>query len=401
MTDTIEDIDRMAKQSLAEDTAKAAISKGRGLLVMGKSAESAFFASIVMSWRLRPTWGIDTMGVDGRHLFYNPDFVANLPPDELKGVLVHEAMHDAMGHHLRRGSRDHQLFNISCDLAVNPIVLQANYKLPSKRLMPGEGQFKDLPVGLSAEEYYAKMPPSIKSKCGPGNDPGGTGQTLDGQGDKSQADQHLAQEEHKMKVAQAHAHAKNQNRGTMPGWMEGMVTDTLEPKVDWRAVLRRFLTQKAKSDYAWTPPNRRFISQGFYLPSASTETIGHIVVSVDCSGSCWDKDVLSRFAGEINGILGAYQVTLSVLYNDTRVVESFEWEPGKGLLKLEPKGGGGTDHNCVTEWIAEKKITPACLVCLSDCYTSYPPAPEYPTLWAVVGNPNPDPPFGEVILVDV
>ena len=47
----------------------------------------------------------DTMATDGQVIKYNPDFVLGLPMEEIKGVLIHEALHVVWGHHLRRGDR--------------------------------------------------------------------------------------------------------------------------------------------------------------------------------------------------------------------------------------------------------------------------------------------------------
>jgi predicted metal-dependent peptidase len=250
------------------------------------------------------------------------------------------------------------------------------------------------------EGYYPLLPPSKKDgNGGDGDDPGRCGGIVP-PGDGSEADRRLAEAEGKMRVASARELAR-QAKGTAPGWLDGLVSNILEPKVNWKQILRRFLTERAKSDYSWAPPNRRFLSQGYYLPGCTSDAVGHIVIAVDASGSCWDQSILNRFAGEVNGILASYEVKLTVLYHDTRVVDSFEWAPGKGALKLEPKGGGGTSHHCVTEWLKDKHIEPACLVCLTDCYTDYPSSPHYPVLWCVVNNANPSPPFGTVLQVEL
>lgn len=400
MTTPMEQIELDAKMMQDEEKALPAISRARARLVLGNTPEMAFFASICMGWRLQVAWWMPTMAVDGTHLFYNPSFVNTLTDDELRAVIVHEALHDALGHHCRMAGLDRQDANIAADLAINHIVTEAGFKLPKGAVHAGEGPFVKMPKGKSLEEYYALLPKRKKSKGdGDGDDPGRCGGILP-PGDGSDADRRLTEQECKMRVAQARDLAKQQ-KGNTPGWLDGLVHDVLEPKVNWRHVLRRFLTERAKSDYSWTPPNRRFLSQGHYLPGCMSESVGHIVISVDASGSCWSKEVLSRFAGEVNGILASYSVTLTVMYNDTRVVDSFEWAPGRGPLTLEPKGGGGTCHKCVFEWIRDKNILPACLVCLTDMCTSFPvSAPEYPVLWCSVSKGVPAP-WGHLVEVDL
>jgi hypothetical protein len=68
---------------------------------------------------------------------------------------------------------------------------------------------------------------------------------------------------------------------------------------------------------------------------------------------------------------------------------------------LEPKGGGGTDHHPVFEWIAAQGVDPACLVCLTDLESSFPQGPPaYPVLWATVGAGTANAPFGAQVEIE-
>jgi hypothetical protein len=44
-----------------------------------------------------------------------------------------------------------------------------------------------------------------------------------------------------------------------------MVGQVLHPHVDWKVVLREFVSRFAKSVYSWSHPNRRFIADGLYF----------------------------------------------------------------------------------------------------------------------------------------
>ena len=168
-----------------------------------------------------------------------------------------------------------------------------------------------------------------------------------------------------------------------------------EAKLDWREVLRRYLSAAARSDYAWTPPNRRYIAQGLYLPSLKSETLGPIVVAVDTSGSI-DDGTLAAFSAEIAGILeDAAPECVHVIYCDHAVAGSQLFEPGDPVA-LKALGGGGTAFKPVFDWIAEHDIQPACAVYLTDLHGSaFGPAPDYPVLWVSTGRD--EAPFGEVL----
>ncbi len=70
------------------------------------------------------------------------------------------------------------------------------------------------------------------------------------------------------------------------------------------------------SDYRWTPPNRRYIASGLYLPSVERRGLGEIVIAVDTSGSIGKRE-LEQFAGEISAISEeAKPEALHVVYCD-------------------------------------------------------------------------------------
>ena len=157
----------------------------------------------------------------------------------------------------------------------------------------------------------------------------------------------------------------------------------------------------ARNDYSGTPPNRRYISQGFYLPSLRSLELPAVVVAVDTSGSVTEED-LAQFAAEISGILEAYETEITVIYCDSGINGEPEVFTREDLpLKLQARGGGGTDFRPPFKFVAEHDLTPACLIYLTDLECSrFPSDPGYPVLWARIGKYGDNPPFGEVIEID-
>ena len=144
-------LEQAAGRQAAEQAARQAVAAARVKLIHGRDAKSAFFATLVLRLAAEPAWDLDTVATDGRVLRYFPPFVAGLSPDELAGVLAHEAMHCALAHPARRGDRDLAKWNVACDLAVNPLLVGAGVVLPAGRLMPGEGPYVGLAAGKAAE----------------------------------------------------------------------------------------------------------------------------------------------------------------------------------------------------------------------------------------------------------
>jgi predicted metal-dependent peptidase len=394
-------VEMAALRQSTEEAAVKLLAGARAFLIIGRDAKSIFFATLLFRLQLQSSWDVDTLATDGRLLHYNPEFVTELSLDELVGVLAHEVMHCALAHPFRRGARDLILWNIACDLAINPILRDAKITLPESRLMPGEGTFADLQPGKSAEEYYATLR-RAKDDGNEGDevpehetlDPGGCGQVIDAsEGDP--ATTQAAAAEWKVALVQAQEAAKG--RGELPSGLGRTIEDVVNPPVDWRSVLREFVASTAKNDYSWVRPNRRFLAQGMYLPGLHSEELGDVILAVDTSGSI-DEKMLGQFASEVNAVKSAYDCSVTVLYHDTEIQKVQSWRSADGPLVLDPVGGGGTNHTCIFEWIDREGTNPACVICLTDLETEFPAAfNAAPVLWAVIGDCPTTPPFGQVV----
>jgi len=365
----------------------------------------------VLSLRLAPVEdrSIRTMQTDGVSIRYNPDFVAGLSRGPLRAVIAHETLHCAALHHTRR-------WNIACDYAINPLLVEAGFELPEGMLIDSAY------AGMSAEDIYARLPQDVGENGDDqdSDDPGGMGGVTDpppggaDSGDPGPSGQpnqpgqpgaqapspgpspaDLARQEENWLIATAQAEATAKAMGIGAGDAARAIREQVAPKLDWRDVLRRYLSAAAKSDYAWTPPNRRHIARGLYLPSLRSETLGPVVVGVDTSGSI-DDATLAAFAAEISAIMeDAAPEAVHVVYCDAAVKATGCFEPGD-RIRLTPQGGGGTAFRPVFDWIARSDIRPVCAVYLTDLDgDDFGAAPEFPVLW--VSTWKTGAPFGEVI----
>lgn len=99
--------------------------------------------------------GFGTLGVDKHwRLYYDPDYLQSVEPDEAVGLILHEVSHLLLKHHARRGGRDAKLWNIAGDLAINDRLQQEGHPLPPDGCFPKDFQ---LPGNLSAEQYYRHL----------------------------------------------------------------------------------------------------------------------------------------------------------------------------------------------------------------------------------------------------
>jgi predicted metal-dependent peptidase len=388
------------------------------------------------------------MATDGSKILYNPTFVDQLKPGELEGTLAHEVLHCALGHQCRRGERDQELWNVATDFAVNPILIGNGFTLPAGALI--DPAF----ANLSAEEIYARLlqkrteggaaskqvPQPTNNGGGTGNSlqetpgtstsnrkpdissqsaseqqgpmkgetpaptparPGGFGEVWDATEEHGQtaSPAERRRQEHEWGIAAEQALRSAKAWGHEPAGIERPLSESRQSQQDWRAILRDFVAATAPADYRWTPPNRRYIASGLYLPSVERRGLGEIVVAVDTSGSI-GKLELEQFAGEISAISEEAQPeAIHVVYCDAAVQCTQQFGPSEPV-RLEPRGGGGTDFCPPFKWVAENNIAPVCFIYLTDlCCHSYPEAPEYPVLW--VTDSRRTAPFGETLQISL
>jgi len=392
------------------------IQKARTTLLL----DHPFFGTLLFRLGGKASRLVATMATDGVSLFYNPSFVETLNAAELAGVLAHEVMHPALQHHTRRGDRSPVRWNMACDYAINPILLDAGLTLPKDVLI--DNRFR----GMSAERIYNLIEEDEKqegssgqSESQPGNGsggsqdgslqidpcgdepsapstPGGIGQVLDAPAPEGDG-LSIAEQAREWQIAVKQAETVAKVAGKLPGGAVRALEAAQAAKVDWRELLRRAWSDTIPADYSWTRPNRRHVWAGLYLPGITSEGVGEIAIAVDCSGSVSSRQ-LGLFEAEIQSILGGQRPRLVHVLNFDAAVQKVETYQAEQPVSLCPVGGGGTDFRPCFDWLQEHGIVPQALVFLTDLCGTFPSqVPPYPVIWASTEDRRA--PFGQVVLI--
>jgi predicted metal-dependent peptidase len=148
------------------------IQKARTALLL----DHPFFGTLLFRLGARPHSSIATMATDGVSLYFNPEFVETLSSAELIGTLAHETMHPALQHHTRRAGKSPKRWNMACDYAINPMLLDAGLTLPQGVLC--EARFR----GMSAEEIYNRLEAEEEQSSQDSSDAGDQGGNAEGGG---------------------------------------------------------------------------------------------------------------------------------------------------------------------------------------------------------------------------
>lgn len=368
-----------------------------------------FFATLSLQMIVGVTRRVPTAGVNYTHMYFNPDFAAGLDNDEMKFLIAHEVFHPMFEHNSRRGTRDPMLWNIAADIVINEHLCQENIGTMPKGGIRDTAMFQK--GNGSTEEIYALLEKQAQKngggkgggKKGDKGDGSGKGSgngsgydlpwedILEGSGDPAED----AANEADMKVRVSAAAQAAKMAGKMSANMQRLVGEALEPKINWKDVLRDFIMKARNDDRSWARPNRRFSSMGLTMPSVSGEQMGEILIAVDCSGSIGERE-LNEFAAEIRAIHeDAMPLRTHIAYFDSRVCHYDVFERDD-TVKIAAHGGGGTAFSPVFRYAEKHDIQPVCCVFLTDLYCSdFGPEPEYPVLW--ITNGTDQAPWGKVI----
>ncbi len=357
-----------------------------------------FFGALALFARYEVTQAVPTAATDGRTIFVNPDFWSPLSSAEQDGLLLHELLHAALGHCWRRGVRDPQVWNIAADIVINGMILEeAHAALP-------KGGMRDLRLEkFGTEEVYellqrnfAKLPPLamsdlLTSPPGEAGDPRDSETGLDGL-------RRTALAGHWRHALEQAAVLARQQRGDMPGSIRREI-EALDPaRLDWRAVLWRYLVQMPCD---FTGFDRRHLGRGLYLEQLEGESV-RVFICVDTSGSVSNAQMTS-FLSEVAGVLRAYpHLVADLWYADAHAHGPFPLRPGDPVPV--PVGGGGTDFRPFFDAAAEARRSDpairAVAIYLTDGHGVFAKnPPDLDVLWVVTvgGLALEKFPFGEAV----
>ena len=371
--------------------------------------DEPFFATLLRIIKKRETKEIPTAGVytkDGEmHLVWNRKFLAGLTPDQIKGLMKHEAYHIILEHTSNRKQEPHIVWNYATDLAINSLIDEK--ELPEGGLIPGK-PFEPLTpeqieqMGQQAADRYAKVSAKIASfpkeqtsewyfqklmedpevaeaiesqekMAGKslaealadgsvkidengnlvdqdGNPvtlvPGG-GDDHEGWGEMTDEERDQLKGEIQEALRKAVEKCDGSNSwGSVGAGMRAKLREMVSREIPWQSVLKRFCGMSRRADRASSIRriNRKYA--GIH-PGAFRDYKANIAVYLDQSGSVSDSD-LALFAGELDGL--AKRVTFTLFNFDTEVDKKSERELKQGRsVKLNRTRCGGTDFSCVTK----------------------------------------------------
>ena len=379
----------------------------------------------------------------GPKIVYSEKFVEQLDDDELMGVLCHELLHYLLGHTKRAravrkkvgAEKDRQYYrrmNIAEDIVVNAILVKNGFKLPVREAAVGNSKIKIRTGGIvpsvdprtdrmflqlvdaegkvyevwdpdkkSAEEVYWEIRDFAVPEADGDDD---TMYFSDDEEDESGGGKGSAEESCRSRgkspeelLSETYTYAKMQ--GKAPAGFDRHVMGTLKPKVNWRAVLRRYVSQLIPSDYSFLKPSRKS-PPNILLPGIVMAEHLEGLVGIDTSGSISDRE-LDQFLSEVKWMAKNFpSINLTLVSCDAEIQTEEQIRSRYEVDRFKPKGGGGTDFRPVFELAVKRRAK--LVIYFTDGYGEFPEKePPFPTIWVVTeqGAPESHFPFGKVIKI--
>jgi predicted metal-dependent peptidase len=409
-----------------DDAIEIKLAAARTRLILDKP----FLGALVLRLPMEagsPKW-CKTTATDARSFYYNRNYIEALSLDETQFVLAHEALHCALSHFARRQHRVKYRWDLACDLAINPLLVNDGLKAPPGALYIEQYE------GMTAEEIYPligdmdqetlddhlydKDDSSLhgQDRQESGSEQGGSRGKREGQGQGSQELKKqengsgeqprqpdtqseggaampppLTEDERQSLAIQwqqrlAGAAQQAMQAGKMSVGMARLVDHLLQPQLPWRMLLARYMTAMARDDYSFQRPSRR--EGAAILPSLRSTQV-ELVVILDSSGSINDTEI-EEFVSEVDALKGQMRARVTLQACDERLSPEGPWvfEPWEDFSVPEAiAGGGGTSFIPPFEWLAGQDRDPDLVVYFTDAEGEFPrQAPHYPVIWLVKGR---------------
>ena len=220
--------------------------------------------------------------------------------------------------------------------------------------------------------------------------------------EKDRAEQEKDAGEWKDALAEAVQAARESNTmGTLPGSLQAEIEAILNPKVDWREKLRRFLGSNGPRNDVWFGrPSRRDDDMPGRVSSAP-----RVAVLIDTSGSISDEN-LRDFIDEVYQIAQDLSFTPWAIVCDAQVHGVYKEDATVDDIKAGLVGRGGSDFNPAFN-VLEQEEFDGVVIAFTDGYIAVPDSPPpfvQATMWCLrsengAGSERPAP-WGEAFTLD-
>ena len=382
-----------------------------------------FYGLLLMHMNFGLDLDCQTAYTDGYKIAFSPAFLESLTALETDFIMMHEIMHVCLKHCFRGSAMNQFMFNVACDIVVNSNILKSHNMDLSSISINGVDAMHLTPKGdegynYTAEEVYEMLIHSknkaklnskgniIVSNAGKttGNNIIDESKTMDDHTHWATNDVNQKIDEWDQRLINVLEASRMKNNGSIPLAALREYDKLTDATVDWRLLLKEFISFEI-SDYSFNPPDRRYSDYDFYLPDFNElgeVTDINVLFEIDTSSSMTNKDLALAYS-EIKGAIEAYDKIKGWLgFYDTECSDIKPFMDVDDMLKIKPRGGGGTDCSVIFKSLGRFEHTIGnridAIIIITDGYDTFPKESvrkNIPVFWIITNKDN-TPPWGVV-----
>lgn len=367
---------------------------------------------------------IPTACTDGTTIFYNEKFFDGMTKVECNAVALHEIFHVVLKHpfEMKRFFQNnpqwdkpkyYELANVAMDYVINPMIDDLKKKWFQ---LPKDCLFDINYKGKHWVEVFKQLVKQDQEQDQEDNQDGG--QSGDQSGDDQSQDQSNGDAPDKGKPSDSktggmggvvtpkdedgnelskvasdeiekeldvqieHARSVAKARGELPSHLADIAENNKKPRIDWKAVLNKFVAPLHASYLSYTRFNKRQLAQGNKLPHAKKDGVGEIAFGIDTSASTDLETEVRQFMAEGQKVIDKIKPEKVTIYWFTeRVWQVDTIRRGQKFTMPKNVRRGGTSFQSVFDAVNKARQKPKALIMLTDMECPFPKKPRYPVLW--------------------
>lgn len=352
-----------------------------------------FYGDILSHLDIVENNDIESVGTNGRTIYYNRRFVERLNSGQLNYIMMHELFHILLFHFKRHQGKDERMWNVAADYVVNGLLdalinenhyNHADYGISFEK--PPFGCFLDSYEGQSAEELYKSIyEKNIKNPMRyffifvlNGYDL--NGEPITDKVKINPKDMDLISNLSEKEIEQLEKYIENLIENAENNWSKDSSKMLIERQINilkhekripWKKLLKRFLMEEDAEDTSYDHPERKYLHMDMILPGiaeASVRTkIHNIWAFIDTSGSI-ESDEMNEFITQLYDICKQFDSTVNIGYWDTEMHEVYVNITKNHITSCVTCYSGGTDANAIYDFLEGNKINPRVMLILTDGY---------------------------------
>lgn len=364
-------------------------------VIMKLLIEQPFYGYVASSVSLIETEKVATIkmaSIPELIIYYNPTWFDNLSNQHKMGIVLHELLHVILMHQYRRDNRQIILWSVACDMAVNEMLPTKYIPSDAVTVTSMSKKLKRTIVSNQTAEYYYDFITDVDDEISFIAMDNDSILVFEGESklkaEKLSEDEASATEVKALKSNLSQFIFEAKTDGDVPSGLEERVDEVYkELQMDWRVILKRFLTGRGRiiTRKSYKRQSRRYEE----LPGTKRSVGVNALIAIDESGSISDSLVQSFYQElkEINKITGTSMMVTRFDTNCSLPVPLNSFAVESKRVKR-----GGTDFRPIFQLADEQRIP--LVIIFTDGDGEAPTSANQNTLWVLTKNAKKPAAFG-------